>query len=70
MRSRGDSIVREALSTLGTHLPTTTIKVSYVPQDSLYILQLATDSSNTVWRKAEADEVDLLVTKCVDTTKK
>ena len=33
-------------------------------------MQLATDSNNTVWRKAEADEVESLVTNCVDTTMK
>ena len=70
MHSGGDSIVREALSTFGTHLSLTTNNAPYIPQDSLFMLQLATDSTNTMWRKAEADEVESLVTKCVDTTMK
>ena len=48
MHSVGDSIVREALSPLGTHLSLTTNNIPYIPHDSLFILQLATDSTNTM----------------------
>ena len=61
MRSRGDSIVRFALSTLGTHLSITTPNLPYVTQDPLTRRQAIASPLAAKWRDAEAREHNSLV---------
>ena len=68
MRSRGDSIVQFALSTLGTHLSLTTPSLPSITQDPLTRRQAIESPFAAEWREAEAKELDSLVKKkvCVE----
>ena len=63
MRPSGDSIVRFALSTLGTHLAIPTPNLPYVTQDSLTRRQAISSPFAAEWRDAEDRELELLVKK-------